>query len=57
MKKRHILGDALVLTVSDQIEELDHLLESLPKICFHIAAPVQFSDKIRRLETKYMSVS
>ena len=53
MKKKHLLGDALILTVSDQIEELDHLLENLPNICFHIAAPVQFSDKIRRLETKH----
>lgn len=53
MKKKHLLGDALILTVSDQIEELDYLLENLPNICFHIAAPVQFSDKIRRLETKY----
>jgi exopolysaccharide biosynthesis protein, acetyltransferase len=53
MKKRHILGDALILTVSDQIEQLDYLLENLPDICFHIAAPVQFSDKIRKLETKY----
>ena len=53
MKNNHLLGDALILTVSDQIEELDYLLENLPNICFHIAAPVQFSDKIRRLETKY----
>lgn len=53
MKKKHLLGDALILTVSDQIEELDYLLENLPNIYFHIAAPVQFSDKIRRLETKY----
>lgn len=53
MKKNHLLGDALILTVSDQIEELDYLLENLPNIYFHIAAPVQFSDKIRRLETKY----
>ena len=53
MKKKHLLGDALILTVSDQIEELDYLLENLPNICFHIAAPVQFSDKIRSLETKY----
>lgn len=53
MKKNHLVGDALILTVSDQIEELDYLLENLPNICFHIAAPVQFSDKIRRLETKY----
>ena len=53
MKNNHLLGDALILTVSDQIEELDYLLENLPNICFHIAAPVQFSDKIRRLETKH----
>lgn len=53
MKKNHLVGDALILTVSDQIEGLDYLLENLPNICFHIAAPVQFSDKIRRLETKY----
>ena len=53
MKKKHLLGDALILTVSDQIEELDYLLENLPNICFHIAAPVQFSDKIRCLETKH----
>ena len=53
MKKKHLVGDALILTVSDQIEELDYLLENLQNICFHIAAPVQFSDKIRRLETKY----
>ena len=53
MKKRPILGDALILTVSDQIEELDYLLENLPNVCFHIAAPVQFSEKIRSLETEY----
>ena len=53
MKKKTILGDALILTVSDQIEQLDYLLENLPDICFHIAAPVQFSKKIRALESKY----
>ena len=53
MKEKHLLGDALILTVSDQIEELDYLLENLPNICFHIAAPVQFSEKIRGLETNY----
>lgn len=53
MKKRHILGDALILTVSDQIEQLDYLLDNLSDVCFYIAAPVQFSDKIRSLETKY----
>lgn len=53
MKEKHLLGDALIFTVSDQIEELDYLLENLPDICFHIAAPVQFSEKIRCLETNY----
>jgi len=53
MKEKHLLGDALILTISDQIEELDYLLENLPNICFYIAAPVQFSEKIRKLETKY----
>lgn len=33
MKKNHLVGDALILTVSDQIEELDYLLESLPNTC------------------------
>ena len=53
MKKNHIVGDALILTISDQIEQLDYLLDNLPDICFHIVAPVQFSEKIRKLETKY----
>ena len=53
MKKRPILGDALILTVSDQIEQLEYILENLPDICFHIAAPVQFSEKIKVLESRY----
>lgn len=53
MKNNHLLGDALILTVSDQIEELGYLLENLPNICFHIAAPVQFSEKIKVLESRY----
>ena len=53
MKEKHLLGDALILTVSDQIEQLEYILENLPDICFHIAAPVQFSEKIRVLESKY----
>ena len=44
MRKNIVRGDALILTVSDQIEQLDYLLENLPDICFHIAAPVQFSE-------------
>ena len=53
MRKNIVRGDALILTVSDQIEQLDYLLENLPDICFHIAAPVQFSEKIKVLESKY----
>ena len=53
MKKRPILGDALILTVSDQIEQLEYILENLPDFCFHIAAPVQFSEKIKVLESRY----
>ena len=53
MKEKHLLGDALILTVSDQIEQLDYLLENLPNICFHIVAPVQFSEKIKVLESRY----
>lgn len=53
MKKNHIVGDALILTISDQIEQLDYLLDNLPNICFHIVAPVQFSEKIKVLESKY----
>ena len=53
MRKNIVRGDALILTVSDQIEQLDYLLENLPDICFHIAAPVQFSERIRVLESKY----
>lgn len=45
MKKNHLVGDALILTVSDQIEELDYLLESLPNICFHIADLFNFPRK------------
>lgn len=40
MKNNHLLGDALILTLSDQIEGLDYLLENLPSICFHIATSV-----------------
>ena len=53
MKEKHLLGDALILTVSDQIKQLEYILENLPDICFHIAAPVHFSEKIGVLESKY----
>ena len=53
MRKNTVRGDALILTVSDQIEQLEYILENLPDICFHIAAPVHFSEKIGLLESKY----
>lgn len=53
MRKNTVRGDALILTVSDQIEQLEYILEKLPDICFHIAAPVQFSEKIKVLESRY----
>ena len=53
MRKNTVRGDALILTVSDQIEQLEYILENLPDICFHIAAPVQFSEKIKVLESKH----
>ena len=53
MRKNTVRGDALILTVSDQIEKLEYILENLPDTCFHIAAPVQFSEKIKVLESKY----
>ena len=53
MRKNTVRGDALILTVSDQIEKLEYILENLPDTCFHIAAPVQFSEKIKVLESEY----
>lgn len=53
MRKNTVRGDALILTVSDHIEQLEYILENLPDIYFHIAAPVQFSEKIKVLESKY----
>ena len=53
MRKNTVRGDALILTVSDQIEQLEYILENSPDICFHIAAPVHFSEKIGVLESKY----
>ena len=47
-----MIGDALILTVSDQIEHLLYLLDQLPQVCFHIAAPVVFSDRMLELQSK-----
>lgn len=45
----HAKGNALILTASDQIEGLDHLIRELPEVMFYIAANTQVSDKLYRL--------
>lgn len=42
-------GEALTLTASDQLEEIEYLIHALPELTFHIAANTQVSDKLRRL--------
>lgn len=49
-------GEALILTASDQLEEIEYLIRNLPEITFHIAANTQVSDKLLRLGD-YVNVS
>ncbi len=42
-------GEALILTASDRIENLEYLIGELPDMMFHIAAHTQVSDKLRGL--------
>lgn len=42
-------GDALILTASDRIEQLEYLIDGLPDMRFHIAAHTQVSDKLHQL--------
>ena len=56
MRKNTVRGDALILTVSDQIEQLEYILENLPDICFHIAAPVVFSDRMLYNKVKNIKI-
>ena len=45
-------GEALVLTASDQLEGIGHLIDALPDIKFHIAANTQVSEKLWNLNAK-----
>ncbi len=42
--------DILILTTSDQLEDIEKLIEELPQCHFHIAATTSFSDKIYALD-------
>lgn len=41
---------AFVYTYSDQLEGLEYLMESLPEVDFHVAAPTNVSDYLRSFE-------
>ena len=45
----HAKGEVLILTASDQLEEIEHLTGELQDFTFHIAANTQVSDKIYKL--------
>lgn len=47
--------DAVIFTLTDQIEQLEDLIIDLPNVKFTITAPVYFSDKILQLK-KYLNV-
>jgi len=49
-------NDALILTMSDQIEKITELVTNLPEIHFHIAANTAVSDKLLSLKN-YTNVS
>ncbi|MBR3769422.1 MAG: hypothetical protein IKL06_02705 [Lachnospiraceae bacterium] len=51
-----LTSDALILTMSDQIEKISELVANLPEIHFHIAANTAVSDKLLSLKT-YENVS
>lgn len=43
-------GEAMILTASDQVEQIEYLIKGLPEMRFHIAAHTQVSDKLYQLE-------
>ena len=45
-KENHLRSEALVLTNSDQIEQLTYLVEQLPQVTFRIAALTEMSSKL-----------
>lgn len=42
-------GEALILTASDRLEEIEYLIRELPEVTFHIAANTQVSNKLFQL--------
>ncbi|KAI4443218.1 accessory Sec system glycosyltransferase GtfB [Schaedlerella arabinosiphila] len=42
--------EAMILTASDQVEQIEYLVRKLPDMRFHIAAHTQVSDKLYKLE-------
>ena len=49
------IGDILILTASDKLENIETLVECFPEKVFHIAAPTKVSDKLWAL-TNYANV-
>lgn len=48
--KNHARGEAMILTASDRVEQIEYLISELPEMRFHIAAHTQVSDKLYKLE-------
>lgn len=48
--ENHARGEAMILTASDQVEQIEYLIRELPEMRFHIAAHTQVSDKLYKLE-------
>lgn len=49
-------SDVLIATLSDNIVDIDLLLENCPKSKFHILAPTLMSDKLKDLKSRYSNV-
>lgn len=49
-RENHGRGEAMILTASDQVEQIEYLISELPDMRFHIAAHTQVSDKLHNLE-------
>lgn len=46
----HARSEAMILTASDQVEQIEYLISELPDMRFHIAAHTQVSDRLNKLE-------
>lgn len=49
-RDNHGRREAMILTASDQVQQIEALISGLPDMRFHIAAHTQVSDKLRKLE-------